>query len=170
MSYIIKLFNNLFSFVTNNPFIDSNRNNNCYVNGKHHHNNGLCNVEYENGDKYWRLNGKLHRDNDLPAVEDADGDGEWFVNGTRHRLGGLPAIHFNKEKYYYIYGNQYSYEQVYNYYKILTRFGRYCLRKIRIRRLRKLRWIHGELLCMPPKGNFQGGQDYHQMVSYFMSM
>jgi hypothetical protein len=57
-----------------------------------------------------------------------------------------------------------------NYYIILTRFGRYCLRKIRMRRLRRLRWIHGELLCMHTKGSYPGGLDYHEMVSYFMSM
>jgi hypothetical protein len=62
------------------------------------------------------------------------------------------------------------YEQVCNYYKILSRFGRYCLKNIRMNRLRRLRWIHGELLCMPPKGSYLGGQDYHRMVSYFMSM
>jgi hypothetical protein len=26
-----------------------------------------------------------------------------------------------------------------------------------MRKLRRLRWIHGELLCMPPKGSYPGG-------------
>jgi hypothetical protein len=83
----------------------------------------------------------------------------------------LPAMVFtNGEKYWYIYDKQYSYGQVCKYYKILKGFGRYCLRKIRMRRLRRPKWIHGELLCMPPKGSYPGGQDYHQMVNYFMNM
>jgi hypothetical protein len=44
------------------------------------------------------------------------------------------------------------------------------LKKIRMRKLSRLRYIHGELLCMPAKGSYLGGQDYHQMVSYFMNM
>jgi hypothetical protein len=83
----------------------------------------------------------------LPAIEYNNGDKEWWINDEKC-----------------------TYKQVCNYYKILTRFGRYCLKKIRMNRLRKLRWIHGELLCMPPKGSYPGGKDYHQMVSYFMSM
>jgi hypothetical protein len=63
-----------------------------------------------------------------------------------------------------------KYEKICKHYKILTRFGRYCLKKIRMKRLRRVKWIHGELLCMPSKGNYPGGQDYHKMVSYFMSM
>jgi hypothetical protein len=88
-----------------------------------------------------------------------------------HRLGGLAAIEHNDgRKLWYIYGKQYTYDEVINYYKILKNFFRYCLKKIRIRRLGRLRWIHGELLCMPLKGSYPGGQDYHKMVSYFMSM
>ena len=142
-----------------------------YVNGLLHRDNDLPAIEYLNGDKYWFVNGKRHRDNDLPAIECLDGYKRWFLNGKCHRLGGLPATEYaNGSKYYYIYGNQYSYEEVCDYYKILTKFGRYCLKKLRMRRLRRLRYIHGELLCMPAKGNYPGGQDYHKMVSYFMSM
>jgi hypothetical protein len=102
----------------------------------------------DNGKKEWyNANGKLHRLGGLPAIENAvDGD-EWWINDK-----------------------EYTYKQVINYYKILKNFGRYCLRKIRMRKLRRLRWIHGELLCMPSKESYPGGQDYHQMVSYFMSM
>jgi hypothetical protein len=37
-----------------------------------------------------------------------------------------------------------------------------------MRQLKRVRWIHGELLYMPPKGSYPGGRDYHQMVSYFL--
>jgi hypothetical protein len=122
-------------------------------------------------DKWWLINGILHRDNDLPAFEAENGHKQWCVNGKFHRLGGLHAIEYSDgSKFYYINGKQFTYEQVINYYKILKGFGRYCLKKIRMNRLRKTRWIHGELLCMPPRGSYPGGQDYHQMISYFMSM
>jgi hypothetical protein len=39
-----------------------------------------------------------------------------------------------------------------------------------MKRLKRVKLIHGELLCMPVKGSYPGGQDYHKMVSYFMSM
>jgi hypothetical protein len=136
-----------------------------------HRDNGLPAIEYAAGGKHWYVNGKLHRDHDLPAREWITGSKKWYVDGKCHRLGGLAACNYaDGTKLWYIYGKQYTYEKVGKYYKILTRFGRYCLRKIRMRRLRRLRWIHGELLCMPSKGNFQGGLDYHKMVSYFMSM
>jgi hypothetical protein len=143
----------------------------CSINGKLHRNNDLPAVEFADGTKKWYVNGKLHRDNDLPAVEFADGNKCWCENGRMHRLGGLPALeHVNGEKEWWIYNKYYSYEQVCNNYKILTIFGRYCLKKIRIRRLKRVKWIHGELLCMPTKGSYPGDQDYHKMVSYFMNM
>jgi hypothetical protein len=80
----------------------------------------------------------------------------------RHLLRGFSAAEVNYRGIYR--------KQVINYYKILTRFGRYCLRKIQMKRLKYLRWIRGELLCMPLKSNYPGGRDYHKMVSYFMSM
>jgi hypothetical protein len=125
-----------------------------------------------NGTTSWyNVNGELHRDNDLPAIENANGDKEWFINGLRHREDYLPAIEYvNGFADWYKYDEEYSYNQLCDYYLTITRFGRYCLKKIKMRRLMRLRWIHGELLCMPMKGNFLGGQDYHQMVSYFMSM
>jgi hypothetical protein len=142
-----------------------------YVNGKQHRGNDLPAVEYAGGNKEWCVNGKLHRDNDLPAIEYADGDKEWYVNDKLHRFGGLPAREYKDgTKVWFIFGKYRTYEQVINYYKILKNFGRYCLKKIRMNRLRRVRWIHGELLCMPIKGSYPGGQDYHQMVSYFMSM
>jgi hypothetical protein len=142
-----------------------------YTNGKLYRDNNLHVIEKANGGKEWCINNIYHRDNDLPAIITAEGDKYWFVNGKLHRLGGLPAIEYaNGINQWYMYDINYAYEQVINYYKILTRFSRSCLRKIRMRRLRHLRWIHGELLCMPVKGNFPGGQDYHKMVGYFMSM
>jgi hypothetical protein len=141
------------------------------INGRLHRDNDLPAVESFDGDKQWYINGKSHRDNDLPAFENLSGYKAWYENGKRHRLGGLPAIEFgHSHSNWFIHNKQYSYEQVFNYYKILKGFGRYCLKKIRMRQLRKVRWIHGELLCMPAKGSYLGGQDYHKMVSYFMSM
>jgi hypothetical protein len=102
----------------------------------------------DNDNKYWYEYGKLHRANGLPAIENIiDGYKEWWI-----------------------YYREYTYKQIISFYKILKNFGRYCLKKIRMRKLRQVRWIHSELLCMPPKGSYPGGQDYHQMVSYFMNM
>jgi hypothetical protein len=123
-----------------------------FINRKCHHDNGLPAAKYANGNKEWWINGELHRDHDLPAMEDANGDKIWFKNGKCHRDSNLPAVeNVNGNKFWYIYDNKYTYEKVCNYYKIFLRFGRYCLKKIRIKKLRRLRWIHGELLCMPPK-------------------
>jgi hypothetical protein len=128
-------------------------------------------IDFYTTKRWYNVKGKLHRDNDLPAIVYADGTKWWFVNGKMHRLGGLPALEYVFGiKQWYIYDKLYTYEQVCNYYKIFKNFGRYCLKKIRMRRLRRLRCIHGEILCMPPRGNFKGGQDYHKMISYFMSM
>jgi hypothetical protein len=169
MSYIIiKFLKRFFSFV-DYPFINLNKH--WYVNGKHHRDNDLPAIEYENGSKEWYVNGIHHRDNGLPAIEYSIGIKFWYVNGKVHRLGGLAAIELaNGNKSWYIYNKQYTYEQVISYYKILTKFGRYCLKKIRLRRLKRIKCIHNELLCMPLKGSYPGGQDYHQIISYFMSM
>jgi hypothetical protein len=141
------------------------------MNGKLHRDDDLPAIEYTNGGKSWYINGEQRRENDLPTAVFGNGNTVWHINGKLHRLGGLPAIiHTNGNKWWYIYNKSYSYEQVINYYKTLARFGRYCLRKIRMRKLRRLRYIHGELLCMPAKGSYLGGQDYHKMVNYFMSM
>jgi hypothetical protein len=126
----------------------------------------------EYGTKRW-YNSKeeLHRVNDLPAVEKTNGDKIWYVNDKLHRLGGLPAIEYiNGNKQWFINDKYYTYEEVCNYYKIFKNFGRYCLKKIKIRRLKRVRQINNELLCMPVKGSYPGGQDYHKMVSYFMNM
>lgn len=142
-----------------------------FENGQRHRGNGLPAVEYANGNKHWFENGQRHRDNDLPAIEFTNGRKCWYVNGQRHRLGGLPAIECaNGYKLWYIYNNEYTYEQIISSYQILIRFGRYCLKKIRIRQLKRVKWIHGELLCMPAKGKYLGGQDSHKMVSYFMNI
>jgi len=54
-------------------------------------------IEWQNGDKEWRINGKLHRE-DGPAVEYANGDRAWYQNDKFHRLDG-PAIEYaNGEK------------------------------------------------------------------------
>jgi hypothetical protein len=141
------------------------------ANGILHRDNDLPACEKINGNKYWYVNGKIHRDNDLPALDESNGTKAWYVNGKLHRIGGLPAvIVYNGMKIFYIYGRYLRYEEIINYYKILKNFGRYCLKKIRMRRLRRVRYIHGELLCMPSKGSYPGGQDYHQMISYFISM
>jgi hypothetical protein len=134
-----------------------------------HRGNDLPAIEDADGRKEWYINGLRHRDNDLPAIECANGDKLWYENGKSHRLGGLSACKYTNgdKSSCWIYGEYYTYSDICNYYKILKRFGRYCLRKIR---MRKVRWIHGELLCMPSKGNYPGGQDYHQTVSYFMSL
>jgi hypothetical protein len=150
---------------------DINGNKAWYVNGERHRDNDLPATESTYGYKEWFVNGKLHRDNGLPAAIFGNLCNKWYVNGKCHRLGGLPAVEYiDGSKYWYIYGKECTYEQACNYYKILKGFGRYCLRKIRMRKLRRLRWIHGELLCMPSKGSYPGGRDYHKMVSYFMSM
>jgi hypothetical protein len=124
------------------------------------------------GTKIWRnVNGIYHSVNDLSAIEHANGSKSWYKNGKLHRDNDLPAIEYaNGYKEWYIYGKKYSYEQVCNHYQTLSKFGRHCLKKIRMRKLRRLRYIHGELLCMSPKGIYPGGQDYHKMVSYFMNM
>jgi hypothetical protein len=144
-----------------------------WVNGMMHRGEDLPAAEYENGtNKFWWVNGKRHRDNDLPAIEYVDRIKLWYNYGNCHRLGGLPAIEYirGNNNSWYIYGRYFRYKQIINSYKILKNFGRHCLKKIRMRKLRRVRWIHGELLCMPPKRSYPGGQDYHQMVNYFMSM
>jgi hypothetical protein len=140
-------------------------------NGQLHRDNDLPAVEWAYGDKTWYVNGKVHRGNDLPAIEYAHGTKVWYKYNKLHRLGGLPAKEWlGVNKQWWIYDKKYTYEQICNYYKIFKNFGRLCLKKIRMRRIKHLRWIHNELLCMPPKGSYPGGQDYHKMVSYFMSM
>jgi hypothetical protein len=136
-----------------------------------HRGNDLPAVEYANGNKWWFVNGRNHRDNDLHAVEIKNVVKTWYVNGKRHRFGGLPAIEFlDGNKQWFINDKEYTYEKVINYYKTLTIFGRYCLKKIRMIKLRRVKYIHGELLCMPVKGSYPGGQDYHKMVNYFMNI
>jgi hypothetical protein len=104
---------------------------------------------YEDTEIRWCcINGNLYRNYNFHEIIDfVCGGSKWYING-----------------FYY------TYEQLCYKYKIIQRFNRYCLKKIRMRRLRRLRFIHGELLCMPVKGSYLGGRDYHQMISYFMSM
>lgn len=96
------------------------------------------------GNKFWRLGGLLHRDGDRPAIETAAGDKRWWK-----------------------YGRHYPRKQLIKYYSRLAQFGRYCLKRIRLNKLKRVRWIHGELLCHPSNGNYLGGQDYHAMSNYF---
>lgn len=118
--------------------------------------------------KRWYQNDKLHRDGDRPAVEYIDGEKSWYLLGELHRDGDRPAIiEADGTKHWYKYGNKYSHKQITDYYLRLTHFAKCCLRKIRTQKLKKVRWIHGELLCKPPKNNFPGGRDYHKMVNYF---
>jgi hypothetical protein len=101
--------------------------------GQFHRDNDLPAIEFINGDKYWYVNGIHHRDNGLPAAEKTYGK-FWLEYGKLHRLSGLLAIEYvTGDARWYIYGSNHSYEQVVNYYKILKNFGRYCLKKIRMR-------------------------------------
>jgi hypothetical protein len=141
-----------------------------YENGERHRIGGLPAAEYADGDKHWFENGECHRLGGLPAIEYANGSKGWYVNGKRHRLGGLHAIEYvDGTKDWYIYDEEYTHEQVISYYEILKRFGRYCLKKIRLRQLKRYKFIHVELLGMPVKGRFPGGQDSHKIVNYFMN-
>jgi hypothetical protein len=140
---------------------------------------------------YYRLNGQLHRDGDLPAIETPYGHGgwyrhgqihrdddrpalidgiskEWYQNGILHRDGENPAVmDTNGLHVWYKYGKPYTLEKLKIYYNRLEPFARHIIGKYRINRLKRVRWIHGELLCRPPRGNFPGGQDYYKMVNYF---
>lgn len=156
-----------------------NGNRKWYINGRLHRENDLPAISnYDDDTKKWYLNGKRHRLNGLPAVEFSDGDKEWWLFGERHRLGGLPAIDYKNncdyveydKKEWWIYGKEYSYKRVCKFYRILVKFGRLCLRKIRIRQLRKAKYIHNELLFMPSTSKYHGGQCYHKMVNHFMIM
>lgn len=82
--------------------------------------------------------------------------------------GGLMALIAYGAQDRYIMGN-YKSKGIKRYtdYLTLARFGRLCLKKIKMNRLKKKRWIHGELLCKPPTNSYPGGSDYHEMVSYF---
>jgi hypothetical protein len=138
--------------------------------GEVHRLGGLPAIECTNGDKYWYENGKHNRLGDLPATEYVNGEKHWYENGKRHRLGGLPAIEYsNGTKFWHIYNKFYTHKQVINYYETLTKFGRYCLKKIRLRQLRRVKFTHVELLGMPIKGRYPGGQDSHKVISYFMN-
>lgn len=139
-----------------------------YQNGVQHRDGDKPASITETGHREWIRNGKYHRDGDLPAIEDINGDREWYKYGKLHRIGVLPAIeHANGDREWYKYGRSYTLEQLITYYFRLSRFGRYTLGEFRMHRLKKVKWIHGELLCKPPKGNFLGGLDYHKMVCYF---
>jgi hypothetical protein len=139
-----------------------------YQNGELHREGDRPAIEGEDGDKYWYWCGKRHRGGDRPAAEYDDGDKHWYQNGKLHRNGDRPAIEYaDGSKEWYKYNIHYTRELLITYYLLLARFGRYCLKKIRVSKLKQLRWIHGELLCKPPRGNFPGGKDYHKMVDYF---
>lgn len=142
-----------------------------YQNGNLHRDGDLPAVENASCSKEWYQNGKCHRDSDQPAVEYEDGSKEWYQNGEHHRDGDQPAIEYaSGRKSWYKYDKKYTHKQIVNYYSQLTYFGKYCLRKIKMNRLKHKRWIHGELLCRPPKANYAGGADYHKMVDYFSKL
>jgi hypothetical protein len=147
-----------------------------YHDDKLHRNNNLPAVEFGDGSKTWYQNGLIHRGGDLPAQELISGCKMWYRNGLKHRDGDQPAeehptggklwyqdglvhragimpavICSNGRLYYYKYDRCYSLHRLTTSYHRLTRFGRFCLRKIRLNRLKHKRWIHGELLCRPSK-------------------
>lgn len=171
---------------------DQDGNRKWYQNGLLHRDDNLPAIECKNGDKYWYQNGLLHRDWDLPARVSVNGNNVWYQNGEIHRDGDQPAVTYpifgkwwyrdgllhrdgdkhaieyaNGSKTWYKYGNVYSHKQIISAYAILKRCARRCLSKIRMRKLRRVRWIHGELLCKPPSNSFPGGQDYQKMADYF---
>lgn len=144
-----------------------NGDNEWYQHGKRHRDGILPAIECTNGHKYWFRYGLLHRDGDLPATEHGSIK-LWYQNDKRHRNGLLPAVEYaDGSKEWWKYGEEYRIDNLIDCYSQLTDFGRLSLRKIKINRLKYVRWIHGELLCSPPRGNFPGGQDYHGMISYF---
>lgn len=133
-----------------------------------HRDGDLPAVDDNHGYRRWYRHGKAHRGGDLPATEYQNGDKTWYYNGQVHRDGNKPAIEYiDGRREYCKRGTRYTLEQLGVYYSRLMHFGKRCLGEFRMHRLRQVRWIHGELLCMPPKGNFPGGQDYHKMVNYF---
>jgi hypothetical protein len=102
---------------------------------------------------------------------DVGGTKRWYKNGERHRDGDHPAIErADGDKHWYKYGTEYSHKQITDYYLQLEPFARYIIGKFRLNRLKQVRWIQGELLCRPPRGNFPGGADYHKMVDYFSKL
>lgn len=128
-------------------------------------------MTYANGIKLWYFHGKQHRSGGLPAYEHPNGDKRWFVDGKKHRTGLLPAeVHPNGVNRWFKYGREYNLEELTAYYSLLTHFGRLCLAKIILNKAKRKKWIHGELLCMPARGNYSGGQDYHEMVDYFTKL
>lgn len=87
-----------------------------------------------------------------------------FIKYTRYDLAGLSRL-LNFINY-----RPPTPAELVVHYSILNNFIILTNKHIRINRLKHKRWIHGELLCRPPKGNFLGGQDYHKMVDYFMKL
>jgi hypothetical protein len=120
------------------------------------------------GNETWKKDGLMHRDGDLPARICSNGSKMWTNRGKLHRSGLLPALESSDGSWgWYKKGWPFTLLELIKYNTILILFGICILHRIRIRRLKQVRWIHGELLCRPPNGNFPGGQDYHKMVSYF---
>jgi hypothetical protein len=129
-----------------------------------------CKIDKYGNKRWCNAKGEVHRLDGLPAIEWIDGSKEWYKNGKLHRLDGLPALEYaDGTKFWFIYNKNYTHKQVISYYELLTRFGRYCLKKIRLRQLKIVKFIHVELLGMPVKGRYPGGQDSHKVISYFMN-
>jgi hypothetical protein len=131
-----------------------------YKDGIIHRDNDLPAKEYQSGTRLWFQHGKPHRDGDRPAKESYlnGGYSVWYRHGKLHRNGLLPAIETARgTNSWYKYNQRYTYKKLINYYSVLTRFGRMAIMKIKLMRLKRIRWIHGELLCKPPVGNYDGG-------------
>lgn len=122
------------------------------------------------GDKYWYRHGQWHRDGILPAavIVNCNKD-EYSMLMMVQMFTGIERKWTGRQEWWK-YGNQYTFEQVVENDMWLTRFAKRCTAKLRAQRLKRVRWIHGELLCKPPTNNFSGGRDYHRMVGYFNNL
>lgn len=82
-----------------------------YKEGELHRDDGPA-VEYYNGSKYWYVEGYLHRD-DGPACEYYDGGKVWCKKGVRHRDDGPAAEWTNGKIEYWLWCEEYSYNEWY---------------------------------------------------------
>ena len=67
-------------------------------------------VEFQNGEKEWRINGNNHR-NIGPADEWWDGEKRWYFKNKLHRIGGLVSFY---DGYCYIHSKSYSKKGYFN--------------------------------------------------------
>jgi hypothetical protein len=121
-----------------------------------------------NGTQIWSVNGVLYRDYDKPAVVLSDGTCQWYKNGKLHRDDYLPAIKYlNEVCEYWKYGKKLSLERLIECYKIIGRFGRRSLLIARLRKYKRVANIHAELMVLPPRGTYLGGQKYLHMLEKY---